>query len=358
MKKARTISIIIISLIIIGFEVYPKINGANKNEAGSAVRPSGQSGQRVLHANAVVMKPMPIVDRFHTNSTLLPSEEVDLSFETSGKITGIFFIEGTSVKKGALLAKINDARLQAQLQKLEAELKLSESKEFRQRALLAKDAISRETYDQVVTLVETNKADIALIKAQINETELRAPFDGVVGLREVSEGAYVTPASKITKISKVAPLKLEFSIPERYDEIVRNGTPITFTMTGDTAVFKANVYAKDSKIDLATRTLLLRAFYPNSGERIPPGRFASVLLELSVAQNGISVPAEAVVPEMGRQTVFVARSGMARQTSIVPGMRTESSVQVLSGLNVGDTVLTTGILQLRNNIPILLDNVF
>jgi membrane fusion protein (multidrug efflux system) len=205
--------------------------------------------------------------------------------------------------------------------------------------------------------VETNKADIALIKAQINETELRAPFDGIIGLREVSEGAYVSPATKITKLSKVSPLKLEFALPERYVEILRNGMPVSFTMSGDTNVFKANVYAMDSKIDAATTSLMMRAHYPNIGGKIPPGRYASVKLELLALENGISVPAEAVVPEMGRQTVFLSHNGKAEQISVIPGLRTESSVQILSGLNVGDTVLTTGILQLRHGIPVVLDNV-
>lgn len=349
-KNIRYIAVLLI-LGLVGYLVYSAFKPeVRKKEEKKNIRPS-------LPVDVVVISPKEIMDRFNTNSTLLPSEEVDLSFETSGMLVKLDFIEGTRVSRGVLLAKIRDTKLQAQLQKLEAQLKLNLSKEYRQKALLEQDAISQETYDQAFTQVETTQADIDLVKAQIMETELRAPFDGVLGLRNVSEGAYVTPSTYITKLSKTSPLKLEFSIPEQYASIVKKGTPIVFTITGDTTTYSAAVYATDSRIDMETRTLLVRALYANKNQEIAAGRFAKVGLELDRIKNGMAVPSEAVIPEMGRQTVYIVKKGKANQVTIIPGMRTESYVQVMGGLEFGDTVITTGILQLRQGLDVKVQNV-
>lgn len=355
-KKGWIIATLVLAVALSSFTIYRKMQNSTAADQAGSKNAKAPSLKKKLLVDAMVLKPKSIVDKFSTNSTLLPSEEVDLTFEASGKIVGIYFAEGSFVTKGTLLAKLKDAPLQAQLQKALAEQRFSESKEYRQKALLAQDAISKETYDQAVTLVETGKADIALLQARIHETELRAPFDGVLGLREVSEGAYVSPPARISRLSKVSPLKIEFSIPERYTDLVKKGTPISFRLSGDTTVYKATVYASDSKIDSETRTMLLRAMYPNTNQKIPPGRYASVILRLSDAEKGMLVPAEAVIPEMGRQTVYLARNGKAVQAEFVPGLRTEGFVQVIGGLQFGDTVLTTGILQLRQGLAIEIDN--
>lgn len=357
MNKRTWIILTLTSVVILAsFIIYNNINNQTTTKEKGNKRERSSSPRRALLVNAIVLKPTKISDHFSTNSTLLPSEEVDLTFETSGKITEIYFTEGSFVQKGTLLAKIRDTPLQAQLQKAVAGQKLAESKAYRQKALLAQDAISQETYDEAVTQVETGRADIALLQARINETELRAPFDGVLGLREVSEGAYVSPTNRVTRLSKVSPLKIEFSIPERYTDIIKKGTSISFHISGDTVIHQATVYATDSKIDVETRTMLLRAFYPNTNQKIPPGRYASVSLQLVQEEKGMTVPTEAIIPEMGRQTVYLARNGQAEQVEIIPGLRTESVVQVLGGLQFGDTVLTTGILQLRQGLAIRIDN--
>lgn len=144
----------------------------------------------------------------------MPDEEVDLSFETSGKIIDINFTEGSFVTKGQLLAKVNDSQLQAQLDRLKAQMPLAEDRVFRQNALLQRDAVSKEAYEQVKTELATLHADIENIKANIDMTELRAPFDGVIGLRQVSVGAYASPTTVIAKLTKITPLKVEFAVPE------------------------------------------------------------------------------------------------------------------------------------------------
>jgi len=206
----------------------------------------------------------------YSTGSLIPDEEVELSFEAPGKVIGIFFSEGTRVKKGELLAKINDRPLQAQLLKLQAQLKLNKEREFRQKQLLERDAISQESYDQVATELQSLEADIMLIQARISETELRAPFDGLVGLRMISEGAFATTQTKIVRLVKISPLKIEFSIPERYAGEVSPGFPITFVLDGVENSFTANVYAVEPKVDVNTRTIIARALYPNRNEELKP----------------------------------------------------------------------------------------
>jgi len=290
-----------------------------------------------------------------SSGTLKPDEEVDLAFETSGKIVGINFTEGTRVKKGDLLAKINDKPLQAQLEKLEAQLKMAEAKEFRQRSLLVKDAISQESYDQVQTDLQTIQADINLVKARISETELRAPFDGIIGLRSLSEGSYATSSTRIAKLIKISPLKIEFTISEKYASEIKIGFPITFTIDGNT--YKASVYAVDPKINIETRTMTVRALYPNRNEEIKSGRFTSISLQMSEVNNAIAIPTEALIPEMEGEKVFIFKNGKAQSVKVNTGLRTASQIQIVEGLQFGDTLITSGIMQLRQDLPVVLDTV-
>jgi len=261
------------------------------------------------------------------------------------------------VKKGQLLAKINDKPLQAQLQKLQAQKKLTEEKEFRQRSLLDRDAISKESYDQIVTELETIEADINLIRARISETELRAPFDGIIGLRYLSEGSFVNTSTKIARLVKISPLKVEFSIPERYADQIKIGYPVTFKIDGIPDGFQAIVYAVDPKVDIVTRTIVIRALYPNRNEELKSGRFTTITLLLSKISEAIAIPTEALIPEMEGEIVFVYKAGKASRTRVTTGLRTASEIQILSGLSFGDTLLTSGILQLRHNLPVVLDTV-
>ena len=312
-------------------------------------------GQQAVFASGFVIVPAVMQELIYSTGSLLPDEEVELSFETSGKIVAIYFSEGTRVKKGELLAKINDKPLQAQLLKLQANLKLSEEKEFRQRQLLDRDAISRESYDQAATELQSLQADILLIQARIAETELRAPFNGIVGLRMVSEGAFATTQTKIVRLVKISPLKIEFSVPERYGSQVAPGFPITFTLDERDEVFHAKVYAIDPKVNMETRMFAVRALYPNSREELKPGRFVSVKAQLYQIENTIAIPTEAIIPEMEGEMVNVYRSGKAEKVRVTIGLRTEALIQIKEGLHFGDTLLTTATLQLRPNIPVRLD---
>jgi len=351
---------IVILLFIIGMIVYPYVKKSmqpSDKTAGSGGPPGAGQRQRALNINAVIMKYESLVDNTRSLADILPDEEVNLSFETSGKITNIYFSEGAHVTKGELLAKINDRPLQAQLLKLEAQLPLAKSRVERQGTLLERDAVSKETYETVETELEKLMADIELVKANIAQTELRAPFDGIVGLRNVSEGAYTSPSTTITKLTKIKPIKVDFPVPEQYSEDIVPGTNIIFRLTGSLQDYHAKVYAVESKVDVNTRGLRARAYYPNTDESIKPGRYASVELTKKEIKNALAVPSESIIQEMGRSIVYLYKSGIAQRAEIIPGLRTASQVQVIQGLNVGDTIITSGVMQLRSGLPVTIDNI-
>ena len=302
---------------------------------------------KTLDVKAVILQPQKLNDAIAVSGSLMPDEEVNLTFETSGKITHIYFQEGAYVEKGTLLAKINDAPLQAQLHKLEAQLKLKQDRLFRQRALLEKEAVSQESFQEAESNLSTLKAEIEGVKSHIAQTELRAPFSGVIGLRAVSTGAYATTQTHIAHLTKYNPLKIEFNVPERYAGTLKNGANLSFTTEGDLTPRQAKVYATDSRVDPKTRTFTIRAVYSNTDGQLVPGRYVNINLTTREFDQTLAVPSEAIVSEMGIDKVFVYRSGKAQPTEIKKGLRTDAQVQVLQGLNVGDTVIVSGTMQLR-----------
>ena len=204
-------------------------------------------------------------------------------------------------------------------------------------------------------------ADIELVKANIAQTELRAPFDGIIGLRNVSEGTFTSPSTVIVKLTKITPLKIDFSIPERYSNEVKAGTRITFSLERNDGImeqYHATVYAVESKVDLSTRTLKVRATYPNTREDILPGRLASVEITKKEIPNALTVPSEAIIPEMGKNIVFKYENGVAQPKEVQIGIRTESRVQILEGLALGDTIITSGVMQLRMGMKVSIDNLY
>lgn len=357
-KRVKWGIIIFIIVGLTGLGLYrflPRKQNSQANE--SAAPATSQQSRRVLNVDAVVVREQTLIDDYATKSRLMPDEEVDLSFQTSGLITNIYFTEGTYVRKGKLLAKVNDAPLQAQLKKLEAQLQLAQDRVFRQSALLEKDAVSKEAYEQVKTDLASLNADIQLVKANIDLTELKAPFDGIIGLRQVSEGAYASPNIIIATLTKISPLKIEFAVSERHAGIVKPGTKVAFTIEGNLNTFYATVYAVDSKIDPITNSLSVRALYPNQNGAIQPGRTANLRVRMLEIDDAIAIPSQAIIPEMGADKVFLYKSGKAQPVTITKGLRTEGLVQVLDGLHLGDTIITSGTLQLRMGLDVVLDNI-
>ena len=349
-KRTRIIIIIVIILFIAGMIAYPFLTKTNTGNAGNT--PPTERINRPLNVRAQIIEYETLTDRFLTIGSILPDEEVSLSFETSGKVVQISFQEGSNVKQGQILAKVNDLTLQAELRKLQAQIPLAEERVNRQRTLLEKEMVSREAFEQITTDLQVLKAEIELVKARIALTELKAPFDGIIGLRSVSEGQFVDPSTRIATLTKTSPLKIEFSVNERQVNSIGKGTKLKFQVQDDLQIYEATVYAVESMLDTRTRTLRVRALYPNLGGKLKPGRSCSIEIQLNEISNAIAVPSEAVIAELGNDIAYIYRNGKAEQVKLIKGIRTESKLQILDGLKVGDTLLTTGAMQLRTGMPV------
>ena len=344
--------------IVAGVSVfgYYKLIPRENEELAENNNTQNRSNKKILSVTAKILEPHQLTDEILTVGKLVPDEEVQLTFETSGKITEIHFSEGTYVKEGTLLAKVNDSQLQAQLARLEAQVPLAEERVYRQSALLQRDAVSKEALEIVKTELATLNADIEQVKAHISMTELRAPFDGIIGLRQVSVGAYASPSTIVATLTSITPIKIEFSVSERYARDVKKGTNLTFNVDGYTTPFEAKVYATESSLDPETHNLTVRALYDNSDQMLMPGQYTGIRLTQKEINDAISVPAEAIVPEMGKNKVFVYRNGKAEPVEVITGLRTDSEVQILEGLQSGDTILTSGTLQLRRGSDVNIES--
>jgi membrane fusion protein (multidrug efflux system) len=331
----------------------PKKPAAEAPAQGSVQRPGGQqAGGGLLPVTAIIARPSYLTNGIRSAGTLLANEEVDIVSKVSGKVTGVFFREGSAVRKGDLLVKIYDDDLQAQLRRSEIQEKMLSEKLERQRILLAKDAVSREAFDQLQTDYNVSLADINLLRVRIAETEVRSPFNGVIGFRYVSEGTYVQPSVKIAHLIDYDQMKLEFAIPEKYVSQSLLGKKIAFKAQGYNDEFIAYVYAIDYRVDETTRTIGLRARYDNRDKRLVPGMFADLTLITDEKNNALQVPSQAVVPEMNEKRIWLFRNGKAELVPVVAGSRTETMVEILSGISVGDTVITSGLMQLRPNMAV------
>lgn len=332
-------------IIAVALITLPKVFATKKSEPLSAK-------SQVLSVNGAIAAPRTLENKVYTTGTLISNEEVELRSEITGKVSKIFFQEGTRVEKGALLLKINDDELQAQKKRTEYQKKLAEVREERQRKLLAEKAVSQEEYDIALNELNTLKAQIEVLNAQIDRTEIRAPFRGTIGLRYVSEGSYIAPATRITTLQNTTPMKLDFSVPEKYASQIRTGDRVFFRVQSSPTPFEARLYAIEPKIDLATRTVQLRAVYPNYSGELFAGAFADVALVLNDIPNALMIPSESLVPEFKGQKVFLYRNGKIAEAKVEIGLRTEREIQITNGLTAGDTVLTTGILQARAGMEV------
>jgi membrane fusion protein, multidrug efflux system len=339
--------VILLLLVII---LLPKMMHGRK---GSGEKQKKTVMQQAARVRIMVLKPGMIQEHLKTTGTLLADEEVDLAFEGQGKIETIYFREGSHVTKGEILAKLNDEELQAQLVKLNLQNNLLRERVNRQKVLLEREAISQESYDQLTTDLQSNEAEIKLIRVLIEKTEIEAPFDGIIGLRYVSEGAYVTQDTRIARLIKIQPLKIEFAVPERYAGVIKVGNELSFHLDNSTEEYMARVYAMEPAVDPGTRTMTLRALFPNKDAKLQPGRFVSVLLIIREKNDALQVLTEAIIPELGGEKVFTVVNGRAVSNQVTIGMRTPREVEIIGGLQPGDSVVISGIMQLRSDMPVI-----
>lgn len=306
-----------------------------------------------LKVATYTVKTEPFAETVTSSGTLRAEESVDLAAETSGRIVAIHFVEGTRVKRGDLLVKLNDADLRAQYGRATHNLELAATRLKRIEQLLASHLVTQADVDTARNELAVQKDEIAIIQAQIDRTEVRAPFDGVVGLRYVSEGAYITGATQVATLSRLDKLKIDFSVPEQYASRIRVGAPLSFRVSGADHAYQGVVYAYDPRIEQATRTVLIRAELPNTQNRLLSGAFANVELKLSQLENAILVPSVAVVPGFNQKNVYVVKDGHAVMRPVETGTRTEDRVLIVSGLAPGEVIVTSALQQMRDGIAVV-----
>lgn len=334
-------------LIGLGYLIYNRIT-ANK-EIGGGGAPGGKSGSgaMAISVEGMVVKATSFKNGLEISGAIAANEAVVLRSEVAGLVTSINFKEGSNVSKGSLLVKINDRDIQAQLREAQTRQNLSATSESRAKKLLAKGAISQEEYDTALADLKSLGSQTQLIRAQLAKTSIVAPFSGRVGLRSISVGEYVTPATEIANLISMNPVKIGFSIPEKYVSFVKQGAEIRFNIDGSNKQFRGKVYAIEPTINQQTRTLQIRATAANPNNELLPGSFAQIKLVLSTLPNAILVPSEAIISVLNGKMVYVSRNGKATQIKVETGVRTADSILISKGLAIGDTVLTTGSMSLK-----------
>ncbi len=351
MRRPPALIGIIAVLAVLALVKVTLFRGDSPRGGGNTAAGGGSAA--ALSVDAVVLTPERLADRVSAVGTVLSSEAVDIRSDIAGRVASILFDEGTRVAKGQVLVKIDDAELRAQLARAEARLAIARDEADRQKQLFEQTLTSEREYKNTVNELNAFRAELDLIRAQLAKTDLRAPFGGVVGLRLVSEGSYVSPATLMTTLKDLSTVKVDFSVPERHAGRVAPGDKIDFRTQGSPRVFSATVYALEPGIDEATRTRRIRARAPNSDGALIPGAFADVSVPLA-EREALVIPAYAVIPELKGHRVFVLSSGVAESRSIEIGTRTDERVEVVSGLAAGDTVITSALLQLKPGMPVRL----
>lgn len=353
-NPAKYIATGLIVLVIAAIVIVPKLisKKENRDKTGS----SNTQGQVIL-SEGFIVKSQTLTDEINTTGTIKANEEVELRSEVAKKIKGIYFKEGTYVSKGKTLFKLDSDDLVARLRKQQLEEKLAVVKLEREKQLLEKGLTPQEDYDVAENSLEKIRADITMTRIDIEKTNIKAPFSGIIGLRNVSVGSFVNSGVALATIQDVSKVKVDFSIPEKYMSMFEIGQEISFKVEGISGDFSAKVYAYEPKVENNTRTIVLRAVTSNEGRKLMPGTFANVELKISEVKGAYMVPTQSIIPKLKGQSVFVLRSGSANLVDVELGTRTETAVHVVSGLNEGDTLLTTNILRLKDGAKVKLEKI-
>ena len=343
---------IAIAIVVLALLAAPKLLELRRASEPAATVPA----RSVLNVRVHPVAPGQLTERLAATGTVRANEQVEIVSEISGKISAIYFDEGSRVAQGALLLKIDDSELLAERQRALYRVELAERAEARQQQLLDEGVISNETYDVALGELNVLRAELQLIEAQLLKTEIRAPFGGIIGLRWVSPGSYLSSQTRIASLHDLDPVKLDFAVPERYSALMRIGDEITFTVDGFERSFSGTVYAIEPSVDASTRSLRMRARCPNSDGALLPGTFANVDLVLRSVDDALTVPSIAIIPELGGKKVFIYDDGTAQPRTVETGIRTENEVQITSGLMDGDLVIISGILQLRPGLEVEIED--
>ncbi|WP_207515304.1 efflux RND transporter periplasmic adaptor subunit [Longitalea luteola] len=316
---------------------------ANQTESAAATAIAAAPG---IPADVYVVAPGEVKQLIEIAGTLAANQEVSISSELTKKVVSVPVKEGHFVNKGALLFQLDDADLQAQLERLRQQEKLAALNEARMKDLLAHDAASQQDYDQAATNLAVLKAEIRQLQTTIDKTRIRAPFAGRIGIIRTYPGALVSPNTPLTTIVDDARVKVEFSLPEKYANLVKPGSLQQFTVEGDSTRYNATVISKESFVDATTRTLLLRAIAMNPQNKLVPGQSAHLTIALRTAEDALQIPSQSLMPSSQGYSVYLLKNGKAQAAPVVVGQRDAESVQVTKGVQPGDTVIISNQLRL------------
>jgi membrane fusion protein (multidrug efflux system) len=318
---------------------------------------AGKGNKPPAKVEAYIVTPKVLSQDIEMPGSLIAAEETELHPEVSGRVTGIYFNEGSNVSQGAVLVKLYDGDLQAQLSKLKVQLKVAEETAQRYEALLKINGVSQQEYENFKLSVNNIQADMNIVQTSISRTLLRAPFSGKLGLRNISMGAYITPATVISTLRKVSQLKLEFTVPEKYGSGMKAGSKVDFTIDNNEQVYTAKVIATENNIAEETRSLKVRALVDKPDARLLAGAFVKVKIGLGQNNAALMIPSQAVIPKARNKEVILYTNGVAKMETVTTGIRDSAMVEITSGLKAGDTVLITGLLTTKAGSKVIISKV-
>jgi len=344
MKKISILAVLLTALI-----------SCSEKKTTKKTTDSTKSGPLSVDVRVVVRDT--VAESIEVAGNILPYELTEIRPEISGRVISLNFKEGSTVQKSTLLVKLFDGDLQAQSKKLQVQQQIAEKTEERQRELLKINGISQQDYDLSLLQLNNIKADIELLKVNISKTEIKAPYTGRIGLRNISLGAFVTPSNIITSISQVDQKKISFSIPEKYSNQIKSGMKVDFGIEGKEQDFTATVLASESVIEAQTRNLKILATINDGKNELVPGTFAKVSLTLGENTNAVSVPTQCIIPSARSKQVVLYKNGEPVFVNVTTGIRSVDNVQVTDGVQPGDTVIVTGLLFIRKDSKLKLGKI-
>ncbi|RZA00218.1 MAG: efflux RND transporter periplasmic adaptor subunit [Sphingobacteriaceae bacterium] len=341
-------------ILVAGFLVYNKFFSSKAQNKKEAEAGGGKGGKRggPVPVNVLIAKDTALNTVIDVTGTISANEQVNLVSQASGSITGIYFDEGSRVSKGQLLVKIYNQDLQASLAQNEYQVTLEKENEYRNRILLEKEAVSKQEYETSLAALNSLKAASLAIKAQLTRTEVRAPFSGTIGLRNVSPGGYLSPSTPIATLVNIDPAKITFSVPEKYLPLINKGGKIKFTVESSDKQFNAVVYAIEPSIDINSRSITVRARAANPDGLLKAGAFARISFALDQIPKTIMVPTQSVIPDIKTSNVYLVNNGLAVTREVKTGIRTDTQIEITEGLKRGDSVIVSGIIQLRPKVEV------
>jgi len=317
----------------------------------------GPAAKRPVSSQGWIVTKEAIGEKLMLPGTIAAWEQTEVHPEISGLISQVLFSDGQKVERGQLLARLNDADPQARLAKLKVQKEIAQQTEKRQKELLSSRAVGQAEYDQALLQLRSIEADMEILKAEIDKHQIKAPFTGTLGIRQISPGAFVTPSSVLVSLGDLSKTRIRFSVPERYIPMIRNGQLVTFRISSSDELFHAKIVSRESSLDPNTRSLVFLGEVQERSAKLVHGLFAEVIIQLDKSSSGFMVPSQAIIPQARDKKLVVLKDGQAQFRSVQLGVRDSARVEILSGVEEGDTILTTGLMGIKPGSTVQVQNI-